>query len=110
MTNLDEIEKMADTCIEKNTQTSKKLKYYKQTIDKAKSNQGKNDPVLDEKLNELVDELYLFDNDLKEYETKMRDLKKKRSDLKKTFEEIDKAPEKFTTHQLDNVLHNLDDL
>jgi len=79
-------------------QTSKKLKYYRNTIDKAKIQQGKSDPILNDKLNELMDEMYLIDRDLAEYDTKMRELKKKRLEAKKTVEEINKAPEKFSPH------------
>ena len=93
-----------------NHQTTNKLKYYRQIIEKAVQNQGKEDQNLNDKLLELMDELYIFDRDLTEIEQKVKDQKKKRADAKKVIIEIDKAPEKYSLAQIDNMLLNLEEI
>jgi len=110
LTNLGEIDTVADNCGELKLKTGKKLKYYKEMIDKAQKKQGKEDPLLNDKLAELMDELYIFERDLVEADLKIKDQKKKRADAKKVIEDINKAPEKFNPTQLDNMLANLEEI
>jgi hypothetical protein len=50
---------------------------------------------MNDKLAELIDELYLFDRDLTEAENKVAEHKKKRGEARKHIEELDKAPDQF---------------
>ena len=51
--------------------------------------------MMNDKLAELIDELYLFDRDLTETENKVAEQKKKRGEARKHIEELDKAPDQF---------------
>jgi len=51
--------------------------------------------MMNDKLAELIDELYLFDRDLTEAENKVAEHKKKRGEARKHIEELDKAPDQF---------------
>ena len=66
--------------------------------------------MMNDKLAELIDELYLFDRDLAEVENKVTDHKKKRGEARKHIEELDKAPDQFQPGQIDNLLSNLEEI
>jgi len=64
-------------------------------LEKSKFKQGHDDSMMNDKLAELIDELYLFDRDLTEAENKVAEHKKKRGEARKHIEELDKAPDQF---------------
>lgn len=90
---VEKIDTLAETCIELKQTASKKLKYYKDLLEKSQVKQGRDDSMMNDKLAELIDELYLFDRDLAEVENKVTDHKKKRGEARKHIEELDKAPD-----------------
>lgn len=70
----------------------KKLKYYKDMLDRAEKTYGQTDSSLLDKFAELQLEQHLIEKEAGELEGKVKDLKKKKSDAKKILDEIIKNP------------------
>ena len=90
--------------------SNKRIKVYRDLLEAALKKQGTSDPVLSEKLQELTDEVFLFEKEITEADGKLKDQLKKCQDAKKVVFDIDKEPERYLPHQLDNMLSNLEEI
>lgn len=86
------MDKKIQGCEEKLNTGNKKLKYFKELLDKAIKNHGDKDPALLEKLKELKVEHQQLLAEMSDPEAKTKDLKKKKNDAKKVLDDITKAP------------------
>ena len=104
------VEKEVADCGELLHSNLKKLKYYKEMIERAEKTYGQNDSSLLDKFAELQIEEHVIEKEASELEVKVKELKKKKSDAKKILEEIIKNPSNFTPNQIVTLLTNLDEL
>ena len=88
----DALDKKIQGCEDRLNTGAKKLKYYKELIDKAAKNHGDKDPSLLDKLKELKVEQAQLVQELSDPDAKTKDLKKKKNDAKKVLDDITKAP------------------
>lgn len=107
---ITQIEEIHVTSDDTNTQSMKRLKYYKELLLQAMRKQGAADPILNEKLLELNDEEFIYEKELTDTDHKLKDLNKKLNDARKVAADIGKNSEKYLPQQLDNMLQNLDEL
>ena len=71
--------------------------------------QGSIDPLLNEKLAELKDDLIIQENGISEINNHLAAIQKNSSSLKKNITTIDKGTEKYHPQSLDNIMVKLDE-
>lgn len=90
-TTLDDVDKSLSGCHDVHINARKKLKQIRDLIEKTQKKQGQSDPLLLEKLDEMMLEASQLEDMISELDTKLNDQKRKKTDTKNQIENMVKG-------------------